>query len=575
MERSLSSDDDACKFSLPLNRANLLEIENAQKVLGKTNVTPLPLFDRNPESFDGIICHVGVGAFHRSHQEMYTNALLLDHFFGASSGERWGVVGIGIRGSGTRDALARQDYLYSVLLRDDETTSVTVVGSLVDFVMSRDKEKDETEGERMLEYLASPRTRIISLTLTEKGYHLDLATGNLDLISPAVLHDLASADSTRAETPVGTLAKALARRRAQGTGGCTILSCDNLPGNGRLARDMVLGFLRAAGDTELVKWVEERCSFPGTMVDRITPVTKPLAAASASEPVRRRECNDYYSDLVRASVCAEACLKDIWPISAETFHQWVIEDDFVAGRPRWEDAGALFVSDVGPYEVMKLRLLNAGHSALSYPALLLGHQYVDCALESPCLKAFLNLVLSEQAATVTPAPAGVDLEAYQATLLKRFANPHSKDELIRLAEDGSLKLATTLRDAALENARAGRPVAGFACVVACWARFLLGVDERGKDLHVEDPRATELAALARPMFGAPDEASPLWAEEPLDSALCAAFLRAAFGDKLSNEEAIVLAVLQAVKTMARKSIRGLLDEFLSSNGRECGLCEKE
>jgi len=541
--------------SIPLNEENLPKIALAQQKLKKTNVTPLPTYPRALSSFDGLICHVGVGAFHRTHEAVYTHEVLLDQMNGSgSSPQRWGIVGVGIRGASTRDVLKEQDYLYTVLGKDGTTTSVTVVGSLVGFVLSQ----DDPDGHKLIDFLADSRTRIVSLTITEKGYLLN-TSGDLNLENKDVRHDL-DHPGEPPRSAAGTLVRALALRKQRGLPPFTVLSCDNLPRNGRLARGMVLGFLKAAGDGALLAWAESHCRFPCTMVDRITPSTTALDDSKT----------DTYSDEVRKIVQFESCVQDRWPVVSEPFKQWVIEDSFACGRPAWETRGALFTDCVEPFELMKLRLLNAGHSAMCYGAFLLGHRYMDCAMLDNTVRGFLAAFMKEQAATVDSIPEE-DLKNYQIQVLERFSNPFIKDTLARIAQDGSHKLAATMRESALQNAREGRSVACFSCAVACWTRFMVGVDESGEVIDcVVDPRAVELTALARAAFQCASGCTeaPCHAIKPPDVKNVALLLAAVFGDDFAETDAIVEAVLDALSKLAMTSTRQLMTQLANEEHRQ-------
>jgi mannitol 2-dehydrogenase len=394
--------------AVPLRSATLPYLARAQVNAGKTNATPLPAYARAVDSFHGIICHLGVGGFHRSHEAVYTHNVLLSQEKqrktdpeAAATQKRWGLVGIGLMpwDKGMADVLDEQNGLYTVLARDTEKTTGMVVGSVVDFVYA----PADPSGKKVVERLANPATKIVSLTVTEKGYCLDQAL-QLDLSNPLVAHDLEHRNE-RPHSAVGTICAALSLRRLRGLSPFTVMSCDNLPGNGTLTRAMVLGFLNAWGDGSLTLWVENRCTFPNTMVDRITPATRPLlspptpfppppppptkedsdetaAAAAAAQtgeaaPAPAPAKPDPFSDGIRTLVKETVGVEDKWPVICESYVQWVVEDKFVNGeRPLWETQGALFVPDVHPYEMMKLRLLNAGHSAISYASYLMGEYVV-------------------------------------------------------------------------------------------------------------------------------------------------------------------------------------------------------
>jgi fructuronate reductase len=531
--------EECCQDPIPLSTSKLSAIADLQK--GKPNIQPLPTYNRDVSSFEGLICHIGVGAFHRSHQAVYTHKVLLDQVAGDASSERWAIVGVSLHSLSTRDVLAKQDFLYSVLSRDAESTSLTVVGSIVDIVLSSDADT--------IELMADPRTRIVSLTVTEKGYHFDLRNGELKLSEPSVAHDLRHPEEP-AQSAEGFIVKALRLRMQRGVLPFTVLSCDNLPGNGALAKNMVFQFIVALGEEDLLAWAQENCKFPGCMVDRITPATK---ARDPSHP-------NPYSDSVRSEICKTACIKDLWPIVAEPYTEWVIEDDFVNGRPNWD---AKWVIDVAPFEKMKLRLLNASHSALAYVGYLLRHRYVECAVENSIVRSFLKQFMTEQSKTIPLVP-GVDLSEYQTTLLVRFDNPYITDSLLRLAQDGSQKLVTSMLEAALINARAGRSVNAFAVVIASWARFNCGVDEEGQAIDIQDLFKEDLTAMAKNIFGGIDDEGFVSVSSPSRAAVVA-LLAKVFGDELASNDLIADAVFRAVVKLAGSSTRELVRAYLVEN----------
>jgi mannitol-1-phosphate/altronate dehydrogenase len=391
-----------------LSAANLPAIACTQKQALVATQTRLPAYERRLESFHGVICHIGVGGFYRSHQAVYTQKLLLEPVTGGD-GKRWCFVGIGLMpwDKGMKDVMEAQNCLYTVTGRSPEATEGMVVGSMVDFVYAPE---DDT-GTTVVERLASPTTKIVSLTITEKGYCLNV-DGQLDLGNALIKHDLEH-PGERPHSAVGLIVKALRVRRQRGVTPFTVLSCDNLPGNGSLSRTMVLDFLDALcgssergasasnsapiGENEKLRaWISSRVKFPNTMVDRITPATRPVQA------------RDDFSDGIRKLVKENYGIEDQWPVIAELYSQWVIEDNFVGGaRPQWDliagGKGALMVNDVHAYEMMKLRLLNAGHSALSYASYLAGKSAAVVFVLPIWLRMCLRLpVRAAELALLTP-----------------------------------------------------------------------------------------------------------------------------------------------------------------------------
>ncbi|MFO1328173.1 MAG: mannitol dehydrogenase family protein [Rubrivivax sp.] len=383
------------------------------------------------------IVHLGIGAFARAHLLPITDAAI------AATGDlRWGVVGVSLRQPDTRDALAPQQGLYTLALRDAQGTRLQVVGGLLQLLVA-----PEDEG-AVVARIASADTRIVSLTITEKGYHADPG-GAADLI-----------------------ARALQRRRATGSGGLTLMSLDNLPSNGRALQRCVQQ-RAAALDPGLADWIDARCSFPCSMVDRIVPRT---------------------TDADRAQVAAALGIDDAWPVVGEPFLDWAVEDRFVAGRPDWTAGGARFVASAEPYEQLKLRMVNGSHSALAYIGALLGLPTVDRAVADADLRGFADALLRVEVQPTLPTLPGLDVDAYRARLLQRFANPSLQHRLLQIAMDGSQKIPqrwlATLRDRLAE----GQGIDRLALCVAAWLRFIDGRDEQGATLPLDDPMAEALRA---------------------------------------------------------------------------------
>jgi len=409
-----------------------------------------PRYDRRAIT-PGIV-HLGIGAFHRAHQAMYVDDAL-------AAGERdWGITGVSLRSGDVREALAPQDGLYTLAVRDAEGTKLRVIGSVGEVLVA------PRSAEAVLARMSEPAVRIVSLTVTEKGYCRD-AAGDLDMANAGILADLADIDHPR--TAIGFLVAALKRRRAAGGAPFTVLSCDNLPANGRTTRHVLAQFAGALSP-DLAAFIEGEVACPSTMVDRIVPAT---------------------TDADRAAVDAALGLSDAWPVISEPFSQWVIEDSFTAGRPRFETAGCEMVADVTPYEDMKLRLLNGAHSSLAYLGALAGLETVAEAIATPELKAFVVALMGDAAATL----AGIedeDIERYRAALLARFANPALKHRLRQIAMDGSQKLPQRLLSAVRARLAIGLPVTRHALSVAAWMTFA----RRGDKL--DDPLAEAIASAA-------------------------------------------------------------------------------
>ncbi|MDK9695724.1 MAG: mannitol dehydrogenase family protein, partial [Siculibacillus sp.] len=394
------------------------------------------------------IVHLGIGAFHRAHQAVHTDAVLAED-------PSWGILGVSLRSTDTRDALAAQDWLYTVSAVDGSGARRRVVGSSTGVVVAPE---DPTRVPRVL---ADPRVRIVSTTVTEKGYSHDPSTGRLREDDPDIRHDLADLD--RPKTTLGVIASGLKARRAAGLPPFTVLACDNLPSNGHTLRGLVVRFAELV-DRDFGAWVAGEVRFPSTMVDRIVPAT---------------------TDADRAAVSAALGLEDAWPIMTEPFSQWVVEDDFSLGRPAWEKTGAEFVKDVAPYELMKLRMLNGSHSTLAYLGYLMGHETVAAAMGEPALARLVADLMAKESAPTLPALA-VDLSAYRADLLARFRNPALKHRTWQIAMDGSQKLPQRLLGTIRDRLRIGAPIDRLALGVAAWMRYVTGIDEKGDAIDVRD-----------------------------------------------------------------------------------------
>lgn len=429
-----------------------------------------PAYDRSAIT-TGIV-HIGVGGFHRAHQAMYLDRLMRD---GSGSDNPqdacldWGICGVGLLPGDARmrDALASQDHTYTLTLKyPDGHHESTVIGSIHDYLFAPD------DPEAVLSLMAAPTTRIVSLTVTEGGYNIDDATGAFRTESPGAAHD--AANPREPTTAFGCVVEALRRRREAGTAPFTVMSCDNLPGNGRIARTAVVS-QAAMSDPELAGWIEEHVSFPSCMVDRITPQTTP-------------------EDI--AEVRSELGIEDAWPVVCEPFTQWVLEDRFTDGRPPFEDVGVQMVSDVVPYELMKLRLLNASHQGLAHWGRLLGIEYAHDAAADPDIAAWVRAYLEREARpTLRPVP-GIDLDGYVDTLFERFTNEAIADTLFRLAQDASNRMPKFVLGTVRDNLASGGPIRLGAAMVAAWALGDEGVDEAGAPIAVDDPAGARLLELA-------------------------------------------------------------------------------
>ncbi|WP_425297494.1 mannitol dehydrogenase family protein [Nocardia abscessus] len=470
-----------------------------------------PGYDRSRIS-PGIV-HFGVGGFHRAHQAMYVDRLL-EH----GLGDEWGICGVGVLPGDRRmrDALRAQDGLYTLsTVAPDGTWTTRTIGSLVEYRYAPD------DPEAVVAKLADPATRIVSLTITEGGYHIAPATGEFDADDPAIRADLAG-DAPPA-TVFGLVVEALSRRRSCGIAPFTVLSCDNIEGNGNVARRM-FGAFAALRDAGLGSWVAEQVCFPNSMVDRITPVTPPGATAE----IERR-----YG------------LTDRWPVVTEPFAQWVLEDSFGLGRPPFEQVGVQLVDDVTPYELMKLRLLNASHQALCYFGYLSGYRLVHDAAQDPAFRRFLLRYMDLEATPTLRAVSGVDLDAYKRTLLDRFANPAIGDTIARLCAESSDRIPKWLLPVVRAQLAVGGEIDCAAAVVASWARYAEGVDERGEPIEIVDRLRDRLVPLARRQR-----------EQPT------AFLgeRSLFGDLIEHPR-FVSAYLAALDSLRTRGARATVENL--------------
>ena len=418
-----------------------------------------------PDQLQTGIVHFGVGGFHRAHQAMYLDRLLN---LGASAD--WAICGVGVLPGDVlmQGALSKQDHLYTLLTKSpDGGSEARVIGAITDFLYAPD------DPEAVIERLAAPGTRIVSLTVTEGGYSVNNATGAFDPTGADLQHDLTPGAVPR--TFFGLITEGLRRRRERGLRPFTIMSCDNMQHNGGVARQAFCAFARLK-DPELGEWMEREVAFPNSMVDRITPVT---------------------SERTRQEVQREYGIEDAWPVLAESFTQWVLEDRFTLGRPALETVGVQIVPDVEPYELMKLRLLNASHQAMGYLGLLAGYTFVDEVCREPLFVDFLLGYMTREATpTLRPVP-GVDLTAYRQELIARFASPAIQDTLARLVFEASERIPKFLLPVVREQLARGGEIGHAALVVASWAAYVEAV-EQGRFAALQDPRAAQLLeAVAR------------------------------------------------------------------------------
>ena len=427
-----------------------------------------PAYSRNDLKL-GIV-HLGIGAFMRAHLAAATEAAL------AAGNWRWGIVGVSLRQPDTRDALQPQDGLYTLAIRDADAQGqprqrLQVIGAVRRLLVAAE------DPQAVLAQIAAPETRIVSLTVTEKGYCHDPATGALRLDHPDIVHDLAHPTAPR--SAIGMLVYGLQLRYVRGLGPLTLMSLDNLPANGRVLRAAVLRFAKEIHPA-LAERIDAECRFPCSMVDRIVPRT---------------------TDADRAAVSQALGCEDRWPVLGEPFFDWAVEDEFAAGRPDWTLGGARFVADAEPFERLKLRMVNGTHSSIAYLGAMAGWQTVDKAIAQPALRAHIEALMRDEIEpTLTDLP-GLDLAAYRGNLLQRYANPALAHRTQQIAMDGSQKLPQRLLGTLRDRLAKGLPVPRMALGVAAWMHYLRGVDELGQTYVVDDPHAAALTALYQRTLG--------------------------------------------------------------------------
>ena len=460
------------------------------------------------------VVHLGVGAFHRAHQAVYLDDRL-------AAGEMdWAICGASLKSPETRDALVSQDGLYALSLRSAEGEALRIVGALRRLLAAPEAP------EAVLAAMADPAVRIVTLTVTEKGYCHNPASRQLDEHHPNIVHDL-----RRPQTPVsapGFLVEALARRRELRVAPFAVVSCDNLPSNGATARNVVTR-LAALRDADLGRWVEGEVAFPATMVDRIVP-------ASTEED--------------RVRIAARLGLSDAWPVVTEPFSQWVIEDRFPAGRPRFEESGATLVADVAPFELAKLRLLNGSHSTLAYLGYLAGYETVADAMADDNLARLVAEMMAREAAPTLDAAATGPLEPYRQELLARFRNPALRHRTWQIAMDGSQKLPQRLLGTVRARLAADAPIDRLALGIAAWMRYVTGIDEHGRAIDVRDPLAARLREIAQ--------------REGMDAARLAPALAAVsevFGADLASDPRFLEPVTAALRALLEKGARRTLADY--------------
>ncbi|ACI56713.1 Mannitol dehydrogenase domain [Rhizobium leguminosarum bv. trifolii WSM2304] len=469
----------------------------------------VPGYDR--ASLKAGIVHFGVGNFHRAHQAVY-----LDDLFNAGADHDWAIVGAGVLPSDAamREKLAAQDFLTTVVEQDNNKTAARVTAPMIDILPIGDPAA-------IIAKLADPEIRVVSMTITEGGYFID-ASGTFNPAHPAIAADGNSPDAPK--TVFGLIVAGLKARKARGVGPFTVMSCDNIPHNGIVTANAVVG-TAALSDPGFAEWIRENVAFPNAMVDRITPATG------------QREI-DFLKDNFE--------IEDNWPVYCEEFKQWVLEDKFTAGRPALEKVGVTFVPDVTPYEHMKIRILNGGHAAIAYPAALMDIHFVHDSMEDPLIRAFLAKLEKDEIIPIVPPVPNTSLTDYFALIEHRLLNPKIADTIPRLAQDGSNRQPKFILPSTLDNLSQGRDVVGLALVSALWCRYFAGKTDSGKDIVFNDASAERLHAAA---LKAKDEPSAFLAFDDI------------FGE-VAKSELFRKRFAHALKTLWEKGTRETLQLYL-------------
>lgn len=427
-----------------LNQENLPHIkENVQ----------IPTYDRSQVK-TGIV-HVGIGGFHRAHQAMYVDDLLQE----TSNNNEWGICGVALLDFDKKiyNTLKNQDGLYTLVIKQlDGTFTKRVIGSIVETLFAPESPS------KVIEKMAHPDVKIITLTITEGGYNYNEEIQNFDFENPQVKFDLKNPNSPK--TIFGYLTQAIKLRKERNLKGITIQSCDNIQGNGYMIKKMLLSYISKA-EPQLIDWIGNNVTFPNSMVDRITPATLPQDLLDLKETTG---------------------IIDEWPVVCEPFKQWIIEDDFIFGRPTWETVGVQFAKNVTPYEKMKLSLLNAGHSVLGILGALIGYNTIDEAANDNDLSVFLKSYMDNEVSSVLDNLEGVDLEKYKLSLIERFKNINIKDQIDRICSESSAKIPIFILPTVNTQLKKSGQIKQATFVLAAWAIYCLGFNEKGEDINIKD-----------------------------------------------------------------------------------------
>lgn len=475
----------------------------------------LPKYSR--ENLIPGIVHLGIGAFHRAHQAFYTEAVL------NQSGGDWGIIGSSLRSAGVRDQLVPQDCLYTLVERSSDGEKLQLMGAVIDTLVGPENPA------ALIEAIAQSSIKIISLTVTEKGYCHDPATGNLNLHHPDIEHDLQHPDTPK--SAIGYLIAALKKRYQLNHSGFTIISCDNLPNNGEVLEKVLLQFAEKISP-DFSQWIKANASFPCTMVDRIVPAT---------------------TDDDRREIELRLGLRDEAMVVCEPFSQWVIEDKFATDRPRWEKVGVLIVKDVRLFEKIKLRLLNGSHSIMAYCGYLSGFNYISEVMEQPAFVKLIKTYMAREAGETLSAPDGFDIEAYKQQLRDRFSNKSLKHRTWQIAMDGSQKLPQRLLESLREQLNSNGQIDILCLGVAAWIRYISGIDEKGSPIEVSDPLAKELRAACDANQG-----------NPVGMVNAVVSIQKVFGDDLINESGFIETTSKWLESFYAKGVLNTVRESFGS-----------
>ena len=510
LSHSLSSSDRAQKKAVRLDSALLTESSRQLKQVR------LPRYDRDKVN-NGIV-HIGVGGFHRSHQALYLDNYI-EQQLAQKAESQWGICGVGLLkyDQKMQTVLRQQDCLYTLVERSSKEDKARVIGAITEYLLAPENPQ------AVIDKLTDAACRIVTLTVTEGGYYVIEGTGEFDAEHINIRHDLQHSDEP--VSVYGYLTAALKQRRQQGLPPFTVLSCDNIQGNGSLARKMLMAFAKLQ-DSDLGQWIADNVAFPNSMVDRITPATTPADI----EMVRDR-----------------FAIEDDWPVVAEPFIQWVVEDNFCAGRPDWESVGVQMTDNVHPYEMMKLRLLNASHSLLGFLGSLLGYTYTSEAMGDELIRQTIEQFMDEVTPTL-PALPDVDLDDYKQTLIERFSNPKVRDQLSRLCLNSSDKLPKFVLGSLRDKLEQGGSIEHLSFTIAAWFRYLNGIDEQGHQIPIDDPMA---AMLKEKALAGKDDPMPLLNIETV------------FGN-LSNSSVLAVAVTHHLQQLYSLGTKETLSRLLSA-----------